>query len=115
MPWVTVDYGCGWCTGCNSGKRLRCEGCEGCSEIVRRVASLPLDVAANTPLLIRRHRRSCQHGVGGGADVATGHGHRRVRAGTALVEAAAVDECPLIVEQIQVRRARSAEALRHVL
>src|SRR6188474_238772 len=68
MPEVTAsDYGRGRCKGCNSGKAVGARGAMGAmgargaveadlqvglSEVIRRVPPLPLDIAADTALLL---------------------------------------------------------------
>src|SRR5688572_20516597 len=84
-------------------------------EIRRRVPRLPLDVAANAALLIRWDGRPAEYRVYRGTDVAAGHRHRRVRARPALIEASAIHESAIGIEEKQVWRARRAERFRHVL
>src|SRR5688572_8917544 len=67
------------------------------------VSVLPLDVAAEAGLLLRRHRFAIQQSIARGSQVLA---VRRAAARPALVELPAVDELALRVEQVQIGRAR---------
>jgi hypothetical protein len=74
------------------------------TEILRLVARLPFDVAADARLLFRRDRLARKHCIEGGPQIAPGNGNAVL--GAAVVELTTIDQFPLLVEQEEIGRAR---------
>ena len=83
------------------------------SPVVRLVAPLPLDVAADTRLLVDRHGLASKHRCGRRSRVRSGDRHLTPR--PAVVELPAVDEPSTTVEQEQVWCAGGLERFRDLL
>ena len=83
------------------------------SRVIRRVARLPLDVAANAGGLDGRTRLARQNGLQRGPQIPARH--RRALARTAVVKLAAVGQLALFVKQKYIRRAGRPEGLGRLL
>src|SRR5258706_601596 len=83
------------------------------TEIIRLVAGLPFDVAAETRLLVRVDRFTGEQRVEGSAQILAGH--RNSIARPALMELASLKKSLLAIEQKKIRRARSAIRLGNFL
>src|SRR5262245_2307992 len=83
------------------------------SIIVRLVARLPFDVAADAGFLLFADRFAYQHSIQCGAQVCSGYRNARIR--SAIVHLAAIDKRAILVEHIEVRRAGGAVGLGHLL
>src|SRR5262245_46341817 len=83
------------------------------AEIVRLIARLPLDVAANAGALLFARLAAGERRIDGRSQIGAGHGDAAVR--PAVVELAAVYEVPIVVEQKEIGRTCSMISFGNIL